>query len=312
LNDIIAHANLMADFHSRLGVIPEYEHILECGYRSLVTAGDVVVDVGAHTGRHTEILADLVGPAGRVFAFEPLPQARRALEARGLGPQVRVFDYALADFVGKSSFVHARGTPEESGLRRKVYNRPDLVKPTEIEVEVRRLDDFLPQLAGLAFVKIDAEGAEILCLRGAAATLEQLRPFVSVEYGHPSYTAYGNEPRTLFDTAGSVGYVVGDLFGATCSDLAEWEAVCDTAYWDWFLVPQERVDEWRNRLRNWHPRNDSQSSAQTGMVSLRAEAASLRAENAAMKASASWRVTRPLRVAKRVLLRSIGGSRNTV
>ena len=302
----------MADFHSRLGIVPDYEHILECGYRSLVTTGDMVVDVGAHTGRHTEILADLVGADGRVLAFEPLPQARRVLEARGLGAQVRVFGCALADFVGKSPFVHARGTPEESGLRRKVYNRPDLVDPQEIQVEVRKLDDFLPQLTRLAFVKIDAEGAEVSCLRGASATLERFRPFVSVEYGRPSYSAYGNEARTLFDVARSFGYAVGDLFGAICADLAEWEAVCDIAFWDWFLVPEERLDEWRTRLRGWHPENEpglsvhaaKTSVSQTGMVSLRAEVASLRAENTAMKASASWRITRPLRVAKSALVRS--------
>ncbi|MGA3005788.1 MAG: FkbM family methyltransferase [Acetobacteraceae bacterium] len=303
----------MADFHSRLGILPDYEHILECCYRSLVSTGDTVVDVGAHTGRHTEILADLVGSNGRVLAFEPLPQARRVLEARRLGSQVRVFDCALADFVGKSSFVHARGTPEESGLRRKVYNRPDLVDPKEIEVEVRKLDDFLSDLAALAFVKIDAEGAEILCLRGASAALERFRPFVSVEYGRPSYSAYGNEPRTLFDVARSFGYIVGDLFGAVCADLAEWETVCDFAYWDWFLVPEERLDEWRTRLRSWHPQDGAglnvhtskTSAPRTGMVALTAEIASLRAENTAMKASASWRITRPLRVVKSALMRGV-------
>jgi len=154
------HANLLADFHNRFGIVPDYEHVLECGYRNLIASGDTVVDVGAHTGRHTAIFADLVGPNGLVLAFEPLPEARSLMEARGFGPQVRSLPFALADIAGRAPFIHARGTPEESGLRRKTYNRPDLVHPEEIEVDTRRLDDFLGDFSRLAFVKIDVEGAD--------------------------------------------------------------------------------------------------------------------------------------------------------
>ncbi|SRR6266545_2940317 len=38
-----------------------------------VRPGDVVVDVGAHIGYFTLLLAALVGPKSRVFAFEPDP-----------------------------------------------------------------------------------------------------------------------------------------------------------------------------------------------------------------------------------------------
>jgi hypothetical protein len=34
---------------------------------------------------------------------------------------------------------------------------------------------------------------------------------------------YGHTMRTLFDFAESIGFVVGDLFGAVCPDLETWE-----------------------------------------------------------------------------------------
>src|SRR6185312_12382199 len=40
----------------------------------LVRPGSVVIDVGANIGHYTLRLAQLVGPEGRVYAFEPMPK----------------------------------------------------------------------------------------------------------------------------------------------------------------------------------------------------------------------------------------------
>src|ERR1700719_2260133 len=39
-----------------------------------VKPGMVCYDIGAHVGFYTLLFAKLVGPSGRVFAFEPLPK----------------------------------------------------------------------------------------------------------------------------------------------------------------------------------------------------------------------------------------------
>src|ERR1700722_172759 len=54
---------------------PEVQRALQ----DFVEPGQVVYDVGANIGFFTLLLARLVGPRGRVFAFEPMPENAAAL-----------------------------------------------------------------------------------------------------------------------------------------------------------------------------------------------------------------------------------------
>jgi FkbM family methyltransferase len=242
-----AHINAlrMAHFHRQLNFIPDYEAVLEKRYRQLIGPSDCVIDVGAHSGRHTAVFSQLVGPEGKVIAFEPLPEVRDSIERQ---PWVTVYPFALSDDAGTSTYIRAKGALQESGLRKKIYNQPDIVTTEQFEVELKRLDDFASDISNLSFIKIDVEGNEIAVLNGARSVINEHRPFITVEYGRPSYSAYGHNKQSLFNMASSLGYVIGDLFGSIMIDNAEWEHVCDLAYWDWFLVPRERRLSWQKRL----------------------------------------------------------------
>ena len=50
---------------------------------------------------------------------------------------------------------------------------------------------------------------------------------------------------TLFVLATEMGYAISDLFGNVISTPAEWSFICDAAYWDYMLVPQERLADWK-------------------------------------------------------------------
>src|SRR5208283_615601 len=47
----------------------------------LVRRGDIVFDVGANLGIFTALMSNLVGPGGRVHAFEPSPDTCRLLRS---------------------------------------------------------------------------------------------------------------------------------------------------------------------------------------------------------------------------------------
>jgi FkbM family methyltransferase len=138
--------------------------------------GDVVVDVGANVGFHTVLASRLVGPAGRVYALEPMPwtlEVLRANVARHECTNVEVLPVAATETSG--SMRLASREHELSSARLTPDEEPG------VDVETAPLDDVLPGVIA-DFVKVDVEGAEPSALRGARALLQRSRPLVVVEF----------------------------------------------------------------------------------------------------------------------------------
>ena len=234
----------------KAGHVFDFEPILAYNYRRLLAPGDVVVDVGAHSGRHFDNFVSLVGAGGRAIAVEPLPDCVEYLKSRYQDhANVAIHNLALSNFSGTAEFVAVENSPEESGLREKIYNAPDRILK-KILVRVDTLDNLVVDVQKIDFIKIDVEGAEINLLEGARECLRRTRPFVSVEYGFPGYSAYGNANTSLFDLARSMNYCCADLYGNLIDDRADWVTVCDSVYWDYLLVPDEKRAEFKQRLSN--------------------------------------------------------------
>src|SRR5438067_2438972 len=70
--------------------------------------GSTVLDIGAHLGLFTVIMARRVGPGGRVLSFEPTPSTRAALSEtvrlNGFRDRVQVRGEAVAGTVGQAAF----------------------------------------------------------------------------------------------------------------------------------------------------------------------------------------------------------------
>jgi FkbM family methyltransferase len=226
----------------------DYEMMLEKHFRRWLRPGDTVLDVGAHTGRHLGVFLDCVGSKGQVLAFEPLPFAFKILKSKFSGTRAVLNNVALAKEAGRAQFTFAQGTPEESGLKQRIFNVPGQANPKVIEVQVDTMDAHCQKLSSLSFVKIDTEGGEIGCLQGGEKTLARLRPLVSVEYGYPSYSVYGYTKDTLYDFATQAGYQLVDIFLNHLAEREDWKLCCDGICWDFFMVPNERIAEFTQRL----------------------------------------------------------------
>mgnify|MGYP002631971377 CR=1 FL=1 len=243
-NPAIAAAEVLRRLH--LGVVvPDYEQLLVQTYSNFIKPGSVAIDVGAHAGRHTEHLARFAGDNGKVVAFEPIPHLFAKLKKTFKGNKVvDLRPFALSRFPGTLPFKIVRNLPELSGLKERVFDRAVLNVETII-VTVSTLDEQLADLDRVDYIKIDVEGAEIDCLHGAVNTLTKFRPLVSVEYGEPSYSVYGHQASTLLEFALDNDYVLSDFFTNVIDDHETWQAVCNRSYWDYMLVPKERVAWWQ-------------------------------------------------------------------
>jgi FkbM family methyltransferase len=160
--------------------------------RRLVRPGDTAFDIGAHFGEHSVLLAELCGPTGRVFAFEPNPERldclRRTVMQHGNG---QVLPFAVADRPG----IVVLYVPEfhwTASLVDWTQQRVGAVR--EITCEQTALDDLIREgvVPPPDFMKCDVEGAELLVFRGAVKTLDRIdAPIVMYEASLPSAKAFG-------------------------------------------------------------------------------------------------------------------------
>jgi FkbM family methyltransferase len=147
-----------------------------------LSPGDLFVDVGANLGYYSLLAAALVGPHGRVVAFEPNPAVRsRLVEHVALNAQQRVITVWAAALGARDAaatlYVPARAA--ESGLA-SLHLTPALIdrSPSAVSVSLKRLDSCVSAAAlGAARVmKLDVEGGETDVLAGATAWLSSSPP----------------------------------------------------------------------------------------------------------------------------------------
>lgn len=155
---------------------------------------DTVIDIGAHAGEYCILMAVMVGNKGNVVAFEPDPYARKLLlKNLELNPSLkrpRIENVALSDTDGEA-ILYSRGGNSQSSLVRSAVEFRKAHHAEEIRVRTARLDTYLTQneLPTPAWVKIDAEGAEIRILQGATSLLQgpariicELHPYAWMEF----------------------------------------------------------------------------------------------------------------------------------
>ena len=156
------------------------------------------VDVGCYQG---SILREILrlAPKGTHFAFEPLPRMYQGLrEAFGSLTALHLYDYALSDTTGTTSFQHVVSNPAYSGLRERRYDRPH-EQIQEIVVKTNLLDNIIPKHIAIQFIKVDAEGAELQVLKGAIETIKNSRPIIVFEHGLGAADYYGTSPDNIYD-----------------------------------------------------------------------------------------------------------------
>lgn len=239
---------------------PDYEAMLAAFCRRILRPGDVVVDVGAHLGRHTIPFARAVGPTGKVIAFEPIPHINRQLQERlrqaaaaeGLAP-IRLYDVALGAQTTATEFVVVPDYPEYSGLQERTYDPGEDTRRERIPIRVERLDDLLATEDRVDLVKIDVEGGEHDVLRGATETLLRHRPIVTFECGDNALVHYDHTSADLFDLLTGLGYRIEDILRRPLDRDAFVASSARQEVWDYLAFADDRprrdtAPSWSERL----------------------------------------------------------------
>ncbi len=169
------------DHHITLHVLEHgcwEEHVRAVIMRTL-KPGSTFVDVGANVGLHSLFAASIVGPQGRVHAFEPVPRLfetlRLNMDINGLNAIVKAHPVAVSERTGTAEFAHFVSHAAMSGFavpeeRLAYFNGTASTNGSSsvnsMTVDTVALDEFLHD-AKIDVMKMDVEGFETLVLRGA-------------------------------------------------------------------------------------------------------------------------------------------------
>ncbi len=161
---------------SRAYATGTYERDVTALMKQVVRPGMTVVDLGANIGYYTLMLSSLVGIGGRVFAFEPEPEAfsylERSIQLNGI-TNIEAIDEAISDRSGAVEFIRhemARGwlgVPTASGCHLSVMSTT--------------LDEFFSARSwpSVDLIKMDIEGSECAALHGMRQ-LSQRNPMLKL------------------------------------------------------------------------------------------------------------------------------------
>jgi FkbM family methyltransferase len=160
------------------------------------------LDVGANHGYYTLILADGVGPEGRVAPIEPTPRLaelmRETLDVNGF-PYVEVLQRAASDTDGNTLQLVI---PAHRSLNAHLA---EAAGPTDeaVAVESITIDSVTRDWPRVDLIKIDVEGAEESVWRGMERTLAGNPSLIVVlELNVARYA----DPRAFLETITSAGF----------------------------------------------------------------------------------------------------------
>lgn len=160
--------------------------------RYLLEPGNVFVDVGANWGYYTLAAAHMVGPEGRVVAFEPEPRLFALLTANIAANTLRhvlLQPAAIGPRRERVPFTAFRPDDGNWGLSRSVDH--DRATVADFESDSLPLDDALDSasVGAVHLVKIDVEGAETGVLAGMRGGLTSGRYRYIMLECHPGLLA---------------------------------------------------------------------------------------------------------------------------
>ncbi len=173
----------------------------------LLNPGDIAVDIGAHKGAYTYWMLKRVGPAGKIYAFEPQPALfhglKRLLPENQHG-NVRIENMGLSSASG----VLTLNVPSlKSSPGASFEKSRDGVSPLQsYPVTVTRLDEYFNngEDEPIRLIKCDAEGHELEVFRGAENLLRRQHPHLLFEC-ESRHCSQGNVDE-VFSWLSALGY----------------------------------------------------------------------------------------------------------
>lgn len=158
-------------------------------YQQFIKPGDVVIDIGAHTGDTSVPMALCAGPTGVTFALEPNPYVYKVLAKNAsLNPDIThiiPLNFAATDQDGEFTFHYSDAAFCNGGYLSSIKNQkhghhyPLTVQGVNLEAYLtERYPDTLDRIT---FIKVDTEGFDHQVLNSLKSLIIRNQPVIVAE-----------------------------------------------------------------------------------------------------------------------------------
>lgn len=177
--------------------------------KELKTSG-VFIDIGANIGYYTLIAACLVGPRGKVFAFEPDPTNFQLLEkniAENGYSNVEMINRAVSNDTRSARLYLNKANKGDH----RIYDSGD--HRDSIAVQTVSLDDFFQKSdKRVQFIKMDIQGAEAKALEGMKNLLKaNRRVMLMAEFCGKNLKNCGSDPKRFLTALQKMGFRIFEI-----------------------------------------------------------------------------------------------------
>lgn len=168
-----------------------------------IVPGNTVIDLGCNLGIYSRYFAQAVGPAGRLFGFDPNPECIVCARVNCPFPWAK---FACCAVGAMSGLSYLRRMENVGASYLRMTSGPD-----DQPCPVLPLDVALAGNHEVHMIKIDCEGFEHEVLRGAVQTINHHRPVMIIEINEPALNRRGVEGKDVLHLLDKLRYQVSPI-----------------------------------------------------------------------------------------------------
>jgi len=204
--------------------------------RKILRPGMTCIDAGAQTGFYTCLMASIVGEAGMVHAFEPMPASYELLvkNVRENRFEARVRTHPLA--------CSNAETEIEASQVGAMYVAGAVPGCPLVSMRAIRVDEIVQE--PVAFIKIDVEGHEPAAIEGMRDLIRRSHPVIVSECNEYFLkSCSGTSSGAYVELLNSFGYHVFDINDLSVAVTPDSPLLQQLRIFDVIALPRESLDD---------------------------------------------------------------------
>ena len=195
-----------------------HEKIITNLIKKEIHRGDIVVDIGAHIGYYTLQFANLVGPTGKVYAFEPEPKNFELLKKN---VQINKYDNVvlIQKIVSDKDGIVEFFVSKLDSIGNKLFKSEE--SADSIKIESTTLDEyFKDSKEKIDFVKMDIQGGEGKAILGMKNLLKENKNLKIIQEWWPDALKQNHtNPEDHLKFLQHIGYKFYEIDGTIKKDI---------------------------------------------------------------------------------------------